>query len=158
MWANAQLDGRPRGAVSIVAMSSSDRLTRKPIPRIKHRVTSCHTAEVTAIRTFSCLISHAPSKHPISVVGSGTPTVFGIDIVAQIEPIVLDFPIPSRYRIVDLKVSTLRLQISENWGFRSSNFEGGGGKYEHPTYVVWSLKFRENRFRDVAKYVSGEKK
>jgi len=50
MWADAQLDSRPRAAVSTVAMSWSDRFTRKTHPYIiKHRAFSCHEGQVISI-------------------------------------------------------------------------------------------------------------
>jgi len=49
MWANVQLNSRPRGAVPTAAISSSDSLTQKTYPRIKQRVDSYHSTEVRQI-------------------------------------------------------------------------------------------------------------
>ena len=58
MWANAQLDSRPHGAVLTSAMSSSDRLTRKTDPRTKHRVATIAVIQPklyrVEFRTFAC--------------------------------------------------------------------------------------------------------
>jgi len=83
MWANVQLGSRPRGAVPTVAISSSDKVTRKThgTPRIKHRVASCYTAK---LYRFERLLAspHAPREQSITAVGGGTPTVFGMDVLA----------------------------------------------------------------------------
>jgi len=79
MWADAQLDCRPRGAVSTIAVSSLDSLTRKTHHRVKLRVASCHAAEVIAIRTFTCP-TRAPRETDLTR-GWWHPTVFGVDVL-----------------------------------------------------------------------------
>jgi len=54
MWAIVQRHSCPRGELLTAALSSSDRLTWKPTTRIKHQVTSYHTAEVLLIWIFTC--------------------------------------------------------------------------------------------------------
>ena len=73
---NAQLHSRPRGPVLTMAMSSLDRLTWKT-PRFEHRVISCYTAKLYLFEGLPAP-PHAPREQPISAMGGGTPTIFGI--------------------------------------------------------------------------------
>jgi len=61
MWANAQLDIHPCGIVPTMKclwIGSPG----KPTARIKHWVTSCHTAEFISIWMFTCL-AYAPRNN-----------------------------------------------------------------------------------------------
>ena len=64
---------------SISGMSSLDSLTRKPTPRIKRRVASCHTAEVISIQSY---LAHPHTKGTADLRdGRGTPTMFDVDVL-----------------------------------------------------------------------------
>jgi len=54
------------------AMSSLDSLSPKTQARIKHRVASCHTAEVISIQSLPAP-AQTPRGQPISEVGGETP-------------------------------------------------------------------------------------
>jgi len=79
MWANAQLNSRPHGAVPTGAMSSFDSLTQKPSSRIKLQVAMIRPK----LYLFTC-----PNPSDLSRRWR-EPTVFGMDVLAwpQIDPI-----------------------------------------------------------------------
>ena len=112
MWANAQLGSCLCGAVPTTAVSWLDRLTQKPTPRIKHRVASCHTAEVMSIGTFTCLTSYPKGTTNLNHLRWNL-TMFGMDVVAwrHIDPVILDFLISLALCNGRLKVLTLGSKI-----------------------------------------------
>jgi len=81
MWANAQLDNRRvkqfrrRQCLHWIAWPW------KPNPRIKHRVASCHTAEVILIGRFAC---RTPCPKGPTYISRGwwDPIMSGMDVLA----------------------------------------------------------------------------
>ena len=165
MWTNSQLDShhveqfRPRQC-----LQTSDSLPRKTHHKSKHRVASCHTAEVISIPTFTCAIlcpkgttdlSHGWWDPQPCLVWTSQPR-HRLAILFEISQFL------SQYGMVGLKVSTFGAQTGKNWSF--SPLKLLGGTNEHPTgpnqfqnIAHHVAKFRENRFRDIKKSVDGKK-
>jgi len=82
MWAKAQFDSHSCGAVLTTAVSSLDRLTQKI--HLWNQTLSTLAVMQPKLCRFECLPAppHAQKKQPILAVGGGTPTMFGMDIVA----------------------------------------------------------------------------
>ena len=104
---------------------------RKPTPRIKQRLASCHTAEVMSIQSLSAAPPPTPRAQPISEMGGGPPPclVWTCSHSHRLTLFFLDFPIlPTR----EWRGSKCRFWAEnlQNCGFRPSNLLGG--PYEHP--------------------------
>jgi len=120
-------------------MSSLDRLTWKT-PRFEHRVISCYTAKLYLFEGLPAP-PHAPREQPISAMGGGTPTIFGI--TWPIHSLTLVFRFPDFPYIREWRHSNCLLQISNSACWRKL-FLGahmytpiGHNQFQNIYWVVW---------------------